>query len=104
MPSGSFNQVYARCPFYKWDDGKKRIVCEGIVDESSIALIYHRRADFECQFTVFCCEHYEKCEISRILMDKYEDYPMAAPSKRHRETEPKKFEQQLSLFDMMLPE
>ena len=73
MPSGSYNQVYALCPFYKWDDGKKRITCGGIVDNSSIALIYHRKADYECQFTTFCCKHYMKCEVYRLLDEKYQE-------------------------------
>ena len=73
MPSGSYNQIFVRCPFYKWDDGKKRITCEGIVDNSSIALIYHSKADYECQFVTFCCKHYEKCEVYRLLQEKYEE-------------------------------
>lgn len=73
MPSGSFYQVYALCPFYKWDDGKKRITCEGIVENSSIALIYHQKADYECQIRTFCCKDYEKCEVYRLLAEKYEE-------------------------------
>lgn len=73
MPSGSYKQVFVRCPFYKWDDGKKRITCEGIVEASSIALIYHCKADYECQLMTFCCEHYEKCEIYRLLDEKYKE-------------------------------
>ena len=72
MASGSYRQVDVQCPFYKHDDGKQRITCEGIVDDSSIALLYHRKADYEMQITSYCCEHYKKCEIYRILMDKYE--------------------------------
>lgn len=76
MPSGSFKgQADAQCPFFKFDEvKKKRIVCEGIVDESSLALIYFRRKDYEKQLSVFCCEHYKKCEIYRMLMEnKYDE-------------------------------
>ena len=73
MPSGSYLQIDVRCPFYKYDDGVKRITCEGIVEDSSLALIYRKKRDFETQIRVFCCEHYEKCEIYRILMEKYEE-------------------------------
>ena len=73
MSSGSYKQVFVQCPFYKWDDGKKRITCEGIVDNSSIALIYHCKTDYECQLINFCCENYEKCEIYRLLAEKYEE-------------------------------
>lgn len=74
MPSGSYLQVFVLCPFYASDDGAHRIVCEGIVDESSLALWFSRRADYETQMSVFCCQHYEKCEIYRMLMEsKYEE-------------------------------
>ena len=73
MSSGSYRQVYVRCPFYKHDDGRRRITCEGIVEDSSVALIYHKKADYETQIRVFCCENYKKCEVHRLLMDKYKE-------------------------------
>lgn len=73
MPSGSYLQAYVHCPFYKYDDGRRRITCEGITEDSSLALIYRKKTDFETQIRVFCCEHYERCEIYRILMEKYEE-------------------------------
>ena len=77
MPSGSYRQVYVRCPFYKYDDGTRRITCEGLVggkEDSSLALIYKHKADYETQIAAFCCEHYEKCEVYRLLMEnKYEE-------------------------------
>ena len=73
MPSGSYKQIEVQCPFYKYDDGKQRITCEGIVDNSSLALIYQRRNDYETQINVFCCDHYKKCEVYRMLMEKYEE-------------------------------
>lgn len=73
MPSGSYKQIEVQCPFYKYDDGKRRITCEGLVDDSSLALIYQRKSDYETQINVFCCKHYEKCEVYSILVAKYED-------------------------------
>lgn len=73
MPSGSYWQSYVRCPFYKFDDGKRRITCEGIIDDSSLALIYHNKMDYDTQIMEFCCEHYETCEVYRMLMEKYEE-------------------------------
>ena len=73
MPSGSFKQVFVQCPFYQYDDGRRHITCEGIVDKSSIVLSYRTRGDYDKQLTVFCCEHYKKCEIYRMLMQKYEE-------------------------------
>lgn len=49
------------------------IVCEGLVDDSKIQLAYRRKNDLLIQYRVFCCENYEKCEIYRLLMDKYRD-------------------------------
>lgn len=76
MSSGSFKaQADVQCPFFKFDeDKKKRIVCEGFVDKSTLALIYCRKKDYETQLRVFCCEHYKKCEVYRMLMaSKYEE-------------------------------
>ena len=76
MPSGSYKgKADAQCPFYKFDDvQKKRIVCEGIIDRSTLALTYRQRSDYETQLVVFCCEHYKNCEIYRMLMAaKYEE-------------------------------
>ena len=72
-PSGSYRQVYVQCPFYKFDDGKQRITCEGIIDDSSLALIYQKKADYETQIVQFCCKHYENCEVYRLLMEKYKE-------------------------------
>lgn len=73
MPSGSFRQAYVVCPFFKYDDGKRRITCEGLVDNSSLALIYQHKTDYERQISVFCCEHYKNCEVYQMLMTKYEE-------------------------------
>jgi hypothetical protein len=73
MPSGSFRQADVQCPFYKYDDGKRSITCEGIVDNSNLALNYNNKKDYKTQITVFCCEHYKKCEVYRLLIDKYDE-------------------------------
>ena len=65
----------AKCPFFNSDVGKqKRIICEGIVDKSTLALTFSRKKDYATQLGVFCCEHFKKCEIYRMLMEnKYDD-------------------------------
>ena len=76
MPSGTYKgKADTLCPFYRFDDGqKRRIVCEGIVDGSTLASTFRMRNDYEIQLGVFCCEHYQKCEIYRMLMEaKYEE-------------------------------
>lgn len=75
MSSGSYRQIEVGCCFYKYDDGRKRITCEGLTGEdSSIALIYHKKEDFNIHFETFCCKHHTRCEIYRMLMEsKYGD-------------------------------
>lgn len=76
MPSGSYKgKADAQCPFYKFDDERKRrIVCEGILDNSTLALTYRQREDYDTQLGAFCCEHYKCCEVFRMLMEaKYEE-------------------------------
>jgi len=73
MPSGSYKQADVKCPFYKFDDGKRRITCEGMIDDSSVALIYRKKSDYLTQIDVFCCEYYTNCEVYRMLMEKYEE-------------------------------
>lgn len=73
MPSGSYRQVYVQCPFYHSDDGKHNIACEGIVDGSTLVSKFRKQKDYETQIGVFCCGHYAKCELYRMLMAKYED-------------------------------
>ena len=72
MPSG-YKKADVQCPFYKYDDGKRRITCEGIIDDSSLALIFHNKQDYEMQIETFCCEHHKKCEVYRLLIDKYDE-------------------------------
>ena len=78
MSSGSFKaQADVQCPFFKYDEYTKKrygVVCEGLVDKSTLALVYCRKRDYETQLRVFCCEHYKKCEIYRMLMEaKYDE-------------------------------
>ena len=74
MASGSYKQNLVQCPFYKHDDGWRRITCEGLVDRSSVSLSYQNTRDYAIQFDSFCCEHYKKCEVYRMLMvSKYDE-------------------------------
>ena len=44
------------------------LVCEGIVNQSWLALNYHHKRDYETQLTAFCCEHYKRCEVYNMIM------------------------------------
>lgn len=75
MAEGSWKRVHVRCPFYLRDDAKnRRISCEGVVDRSVISITYRRRDDYLQQIDTYCCKHYKKCEVYRMLMDnKYKE-------------------------------
>lgn len=63
-----------QCPFYRYDEADRhRIVCEGIVDRSTLMLNYTYKKDYRLQLETFCCEHFRKCEVYRMLMEKYRE-------------------------------
>lgn len=77
MPT-SRHDVHVKCPFYLYDEciprnNIRRIICEGIVDASTLVLNYKRRQDFFIQLETFCCGHFDRCEVYRMLMQKYEE-------------------------------
>lgn len=77
MPT-SRADVRVQCPFYRYDRCANRkwtysITCEGLVDNSTITLSYCNKKDFRIQRGTFCCEWYERCEVYRMLMQKYEE-------------------------------
>ncbi|MBP3655022.1 MAG: hypothetical protein J6J04_06370 [Oscillospiraceae bacterium] len=61
------------CPFYRTDDGKNSITCEGVTDDSVVIQRYRNHALQIQQLDVFCMDHYNNCEITRMLMQKYAD-------------------------------
>lgn len=73
MPSGSYKQVNVKCPFYKHDDGKRTITCEGIVEDSSLTNSFRRKRDFEMQINVYCSGCYQKCEVYMMLVKQYDE-------------------------------
>lgn len=67
-------QADVGCPFYKHDDGRGRITCEGIVDKSNTILSFGIKGDYLKQMEVFCCQHYKNCEVYQMLMNsKYKE-------------------------------
>ena len=74
MPSGSYNQVYVQCPFYKEDDGKFSITCEGFGHARYLKQMYFNKAQYAKQMSAFCCENYKCCEVYRVIMEtKYDE-------------------------------
>ena len=77
MPT-SRTDTRVKCPFYQYDEslGKKkqhRITCEGLVEDSTLVLNFKFKQDCKIQINTFCCQHYERCEVYRMLMQKYEE-------------------------------
>lgn len=72
MAGGSYRQVDVVCPFYRSDDGKGRISCEGLVDASILDMHFKRKRDFLKQMEKFCCGECVACGIYMILLKKYE--------------------------------
>lgn len=68
----SWNAFYVGCPFYKSNDSHRRIVCEGICDRCSVELTFQCEQDFKIQMETFCKNHFQRCEVYRVAMVKYE--------------------------------
>lgn len=73
MSSGSYKQVDVLCPFYHSDDGKHRIICEGVVDHGNLTLFFNRKSEYNQHITHLCSESYSECEVNKMLMQKYEE-------------------------------
>lgn len=77
MPT-SRTDVRVKCPFYQYDEclSKKkqhRITCEGLVAGSTLIHNFKYKQDFRIQLDTFCCNHFNRCEVYRMLMEKYEE-------------------------------
>ncbi len=66
-------QPQVQCPFYRQDDHRSRILCEGVIPDTTLAQTFRHRKDYQKQLEVFCCQHYQKCEVYRMVMEKYEE-------------------------------
>ena len=64
---------YAKCPFFRTDDGRNTITCEGIGDACAFSLRFTKKRDFETQMQVFCMQKYENCEVYRMIESQYEE-------------------------------
>lgn len=81
MSGGTYWRTRVQCPFYQGDDKEVegyrdmfRVVCEGFVEDSNVIQRYRKKEDRNTQMRIFCAEHYEKCEIYRMLMEaKYDE-------------------------------
>ena len=77
MPT-SRTDTRVKCPFYQYDEclGRRkehRITCEGLIEDSALVLNYKYKRDFYIQLDTFCCCHFDRCEVYRMLMQKYKE-------------------------------
>ena len=77
MPT-SRTDVRVKCPFYLYDESsskqkKQRITCEGLTKDSTLVLNYRFKKDLHIQLETFCCRFFDRCEVYRMLMQKYEE-------------------------------
>lgn len=68
----SYWQTQIGCPFYR-DDESHRISCEGVGDADTTVLTFRLRKDRDQQIRIFCAGDYAKCEVFRMILEKYED-------------------------------
>lgn len=68
----SYWETQIGCPFYR-DDEPNRISCEGVGEASATVLWFRFREERNRQIRIFCAGSYVRCEVYRMLMEKYED-------------------------------
>ena len=62
-----------QCPFYKYDDGRRKIVCEGFDDLCLVDVRWRFHAEQVKHMETFCCDRYPNCEVYRMAAQKYEE-------------------------------
>ena len=68
----SYWQTQIGCPFYR-DDEPHRISCEGLGAADTTVLTFRLGKDRDQQIRIFCAGCYEKCEVYRMILEKYEE-------------------------------
>ena len=71
MRTSNFGDWRKRCPYFKSESAQQhRIVCGGVGDAVSTALIFgNREKARQLQLRVFCEGCFEKCEVYRMLAE-----------------------------------
>lgn len=75
MKHNDYWSALVKCPFFKKESAeKRRIVCEGISEDTRTHLVFlgseQRRQE---HLKIFCCDNYEKCAVYAMAMKKWED-------------------------------
>ena len=71
--ASSFIQSSVVCPFYRKDDGRQAITCEGILPKSSCTLRFARRHEWAEWVQARCCQGWQQCPYAVLAGLKWED-------------------------------
>lgn len=66
-PTNMYRDRRVMCPFF-WSQDRLTIGCEAPFDGPVINLRFKNGAEKEQQRSIFCEEHYKRCEIYRCVM------------------------------------
>lgn len=67
-----YDDILVRCPFFL-HNGKRNVVCEGITDDSTLSLRFATEESRNEQKRIYCDKDYKRCEIYRMLLEKYDE-------------------------------
>ena len=65
-----YDDVDAKCPFYQ-RSSEKRIVCEGIMENSVTVQEFNKKSDKKSHRNNYCDNKYSECKMFKILDRKY---------------------------------
>ena len=74
MVQSGFWEIAVLCPFYcRTEKSKHRIVCEGIMKDSRLALVFLGQDSVRVQhMKKHCCKDYQSCPLYRAIAAQYE--------------------------------
>lgn len=67
-----YDDMFAQCPFFLRSK-KKRIVCEGFIDGSTLKIDFDTQDCRNLHRKAFCDSKYQYCEIYRMLEEVYDE-------------------------------
>ncbi|MBO4854077.1 MAG: hypothetical protein J5482_02880 [Oscillospiraceae bacterium] len=68
MEKSLWARRWVRCPFWR-GDRQEVVGCEGPFDGSGVQLTFESHGRQRRHMETFCCHHYEKCEVYRMVVE-----------------------------------
>lgn len=62
--------IYAKCPYYRYDE-KKTIYCENLIADTNVHLRFNDAQAFVRHRKTFCLGDYNRCPLAQTLNRKY---------------------------------